>query len=230
MNKEYFYESIAGEFDQVMNMYDTNRRIEVLFNDFLGNENLSGKKLLDAGCGTGWFSKKSVERGATVTAIDLSESLVKITRQKVPGITGVVGSVMNLPFADNTFDIVISSEVIEHTPDPHQATLEMVRVLKPGGKFCITTPNKSFWYFSLVIADFLRIRKYQGLENWSHYHEYKEFLKEAGIEIVAYKGIHLFPFVFKPLNPLLKRIDKRVDRRWGKFMVNIAAYGIKKTV
>ena len=196
MSKEQFYESIAGDFDRVMNMYDTKRRIEVIFDDFLGKENIAKKLLLDAGCGTGWFSQKAFESGACVTAIDLSESLVKITSQKVPGVHGIVASIMELPFPDNHFDYVISSDVIEHTPDPQKATLEMIRVLKPGGKICVTTPNKTIWYFSLLIANALKIRKYQGLENWSYYKRYKIFLKQSGIHILDYKGIHLFPFVF----------------------------------
>jgi ubiquinone/menaquinone biosynthesis C-methylase UbiE len=228
MSKEKFYETIAGDFDRIMNMYDTQRRIEVIFGDFLGKENLAKKSLLDAGCGTGWFSKKAFESGAYVTAIDLSVSLVKITTQKVPGVQGIAASIMQLPFPDNHFDYVISSDVIEHTPDPQKATLEMIRVLKPGGKICITTPNKTVWYFSLLIANTLKIRKYQGLENWTYYKDYKKFLKQSGIQILDYKGIHLFPFVFSFLNPLLKKIDSKVDRRFGKLMVNLAAYGVKE--
>ena len=43
MDKEKFYDTIADDFDSIMNMYDTNRRIEVIFNDFLGNDNLKNK-------------------------------------------------------------------------------------------------------------------------------------------------------------------------------------------
>ena len=46
-----------------------------------------------------------------------------------------------LPFPDNSFDYVISSDVIEHTPDPLQSTREMIRVLKPGGKIHLKTPT-----------------------------------------------------------------------------------------
>ena len=74
----------------------------------------------------------------------------------------------------------------------------------------------------------MKIRKYQGLENWSYYKRYKIFLKQSGIHILDYKGIHLFPFVFSFLNPLLKKIDNKVDRRFGKLMVNLAAYGVKE--
>lgn len=55
MDKQGFYDSIADDFDSIMNMYDTERRIEVIFRDFLGGEDLKNKTLLDAGCGTGLF-------------------------------------------------------------------------------------------------------------------------------------------------------------------------------
>jgi ubiquinone/menaquinone biosynthesis C-methylase UbiE len=228
MSKENFYNTIADDFDSIMNMYDTNRRIEVIFNDFLGSENLKDKSLLDAGCGTGIFTTKAIDRGANVTSIDIAPKLVELTKKKNPKTNAIEASLLNLPFEDNTFDYVISSDVIEHTPDPYKATKELIRVLKPGGKICITVPNRSFWFFSVKIANIFKLRNYQGLENWVHYRELKEFLKKNNIEIITYKGIHLFPFILSFLNPLLYKIDKKTDKRFGRFMVNIAAYGTKR--
>jgi ubiquinone/menaquinone biosynthesis C-methylase UbiE len=76
----------------------------------------------------------------------------------------VVGSILEMPFPDAHFDIVVSSEVIEHTPNPEQAIKEIYRVLKPGGVMVLSTPNR-FWIFSLRIAEIFKLRPYQGLEN-----------------------------------------------------------------
>lgn len=228
MNKENFYNSIAEDFDSIMNMYDTNRRIEVIFNDFLGKENLKDKTLLDAGCGTGLFTKRAIERYAKVTSIDIAPKLVELTKRKNPSTNAIEASLLQLPFEDNTFDYVISSDVIEHTTNPYDATKELIRVLKPGGKICITVPNRTFWFFSVKIANLLKIRDYQGYENWVHFKEFRKFLTQNNIEIDNYKGVHLFPFVFSFLNPLLYKIDKKTDKKLGIFMVNIAAFGIKK--
>lgn len=228
MSKENFYDSIANEFDSIMNMYDTNRRMEVVFDEFLKNEDISDKALLDGGCGTGLFTKRALERKAKVTSIDISPKLVALTKKKNPATVAIEASLLNLPFDDNTFDYVISSEVIEHTPDPFKATKELIRVLKPSGKICITVPNRTFWYFSLRIANLLKLRKYQGFENWVHFKSFKSFLLHNRIEIITYKGIHLFPFVFPSLNSLLYKVDKKTDKKLGMFMVNIAAYGVKK--
>ena len=227
MDKEKFYDTIADDFDSIMNMYDTNRRLEVIFFDFLSTENLKDKLLLDAGCGTGLFTINALDRGAIVTSVDISPKLVEITKRKNPRSNAIVASLLKLPFDDNTFDFVISSEVIEHTPDPYAATLELIRVLKPGGKICITVPNRTFWYFSVKIANFLKIRDYQGLENWVHFNEYRRFLTTNKIKIEKYKGIHLFPFLISFLNPILKKMDKKVENKLGQIMLNISAYGTK---
>jgi 2-polyprenyl-3-methyl-5-hydroxy-6-metoxy-1,4-benzoquinol methylase len=230
MSKENFYNSIADDFDSIMNMYDTNRRIEVIFDYFLGTENLNDKLLLDAGCGTGLFTKRAIERGADVTSIDIAVKLVELTKKKNPATNAIEASLLKLPFDDNTFDYVMSSDVIEHTLNPYDATKELIRVLKPGGKICITVPNRSFWYFSVLIANLLKIRDYQGYENWVHYKEFRKFLTQNNIQIETYKGIHLFPFVFSFLNPLLYKLYRITDKKFGSLMVNIAAYGTKKSI
>lgn len=230
MDKQSFYDSIADDFDSIMNMYDTERRIEVIFDDFFGAVNLKNKSFLDAGCGTGLFTKKAIEREAVVTSVDIAPRLVELTKNKNPNTNAVEASILQLPFDDDTFDYVISSDVIEHTPDPYAATKELIRVLKPGGRICITVPNRTFWFFSLKIADLFKLRKYQGFENWVHFYQFKEFLNNNNIQLTSYKGIHLFPFVVSFLNPLLYKIDKRIERKFGVIMLNIAAYGFKGQV
>ena len=65
-NKMMFYDHFADQFDSKMNMYDTNKRLKIIFEELLC-EDLHNKKVLDAGSGTGWFSKKACELGADVT-------------------------------------------------------------------------------------------------------------------------------------------------------------------
>jgi len=227
MSKEMFYNSISDDFSSIMNMYDTDRRINIIFNDFLGKENLKSKLFLDAGCGTGLFTKAAILREANVTAIDISPNLVNLTKKNNPSATVIECSLLHLPFQDNYFDYVISSDVIEHTSDPIAATKELIRVLKKGGKLCITVPNKSFWYFSVKLANFLNFRKYQGFENWVYYGDFKNFLVQNKIDLIDYWGFHTFPFVFSFLNPLLRYIDKVLTNKFDSIKINIASYGTK---
>lgn len=214
----YFYESFAESFDSKMNMYDTNKRLEVVFKELL-TEDINNKKILDAGCGTGWFSKFSAERGAFVTSMDLGENLLAKVALKCPS-DRIVGSILDIPFQDNTFDVVISSEVIEHVPDPFKAIQELFRVLKPGGTMILTTPNK-IWYFAIWIANTFKLRPYEGLENWTGWYEMKRKLKRAGFIDSQLSGIHLFPFISKVLYPILDFFHK-FNKILGPFMVNIA--------
>jgi 2-polyprenyl-3-methyl-5-hydroxy-6-metoxy-1,4-benzoquinol methylase len=227
--KELYYNEIANEFDFIVNQYDTRRRIEVIFDEFLENHDLNRKLFLDAGCGTGWFTKEAVKQGAKVITLDIGKKLVGISLNKTPQALGSVGSLLDLPFKDNTFEYIISSDVIEHTQNPYRATDELVRVLKPNGYLCLTVPNRSFWYFAVVIANKFHLRKYQGYENWVYYSQYYQYLEKKNLDILKYQGIHLFPFVFSSLNGMLRKLDNIFKIKSAKYMVNIAVYARKKT-
>lgn len=110
---------------------------------------LNGKKTLEIGCGRGGFSRYLLEQGADLVAADFSDSAVAISSQllqQFPQCQPIVADIQNIPYPDNTFDVVISLETLEHVPDPDQGLKELVRVTRPGGKVIITTPN----YFGLL--------------------------------------------------------------------------------
>jgi 2-polyprenyl-6-hydroxyphenyl methylase/3-demethylubiquinone-9 3-methyltransferase len=225
MNKEeinkkmYFYESFAEDFDSKMNMYDTQKRVKVFFEEMLKDEDLENKMLLDAGCGTGWFSKAACEKGANVFSMDLGEKLLQKVAEKCNS-HRVVGSILEIPFPDNTFDYVISSEVIEHVPEPYKAIHEIYRVLKPGGIMVISTPNK-FWKWTLWIANIFKLRPYQGLENWSGFFQLKKEVNKTGFTILKTCGVHIIPFVHPatyPINDFFHRWNDLL----APFMVNLA--------
>jgi ubiquinone biosynthesis O-methyltransferase len=223
----YFYEEVlAPEFDSKMNMYDTLKRVEVIYNELLSPEkyDLNGKTLLDAGCGTGWFSKPAAERGAKVTSMDLGEKLLEEVKKKCES-TRVVGSIMEMPFEDNSFDYVVSSEVIEHIPDANAAIKELYRVLKPGGTLVLTTPNK-VWYFAIWFANTFKLRPYQGLENWLSQGELRRMLQGAGFQVETMHGIHLFPFISPLFYPVLNFFH-RFKSGLGSLMLNTAVRCVK---
>jgi 2-polyprenyl-3-methyl-5-hydroxy-6-metoxy-1,4-benzoquinol methylase len=217
-DKIFFYERFADEFDSKVNMYDTLKRVDVVFNELL-KQDLNGKRMLDAGCGTGWFSQAAVRRNARVVSLDLGSKLLAQVAKKCSS-ERMVGSVLKLPFADNSFDFVVSSEVVEHTPDPIGCIREMFRVLNDGGILVLTTPN-SFWYWSVWLANRFHLRPYQGLENWTGWWQMKREMKRVGFTIQVMKGIHLFPFVIKKTHKILDFFHRFGDIL-GPFMVNIA--------
>src|SRR6195256_6995666 len=101
------------------------------FNDF------AGARLLEVGCGMGTDLLQFARGGAKVTGIDLTPRSIQISRQhlEVYGEGGdfAISDGENLPFADESFDVVYSNGVLHHTPDTAGAVREVHRVLRPGG-------------------------------------------------------------------------------------------------
>lgn len=103
------------------------------------NLNLSGRKILDLGCGDGRIGTMFVGNN-DVYGIDLSECAVQRAQEK--GITAQVGDICSkLPFKGGDFDVVLLIEVIEHVFDPLSLLSESYRILKKGGIFICTIPN-----------------------------------------------------------------------------------------
>jgi SAM-dependent methyltransferase len=97
-----------------------------------------GIQILDAGCGSGRNMIELAEFGE-VTGLELAEASVEAARERGVGEV-VAGSVDEMPFADDSFDLAVSFDVIEHLPDEHQSLSELRRVVKPGGTLVVTVP------------------------------------------------------------------------------------------
>jgi 2-polyprenyl-6-hydroxyphenyl methylase/3-demethylubiquinone-9 3-methyltransferase len=194
--KELTHERMGDAFELALSGYDTARRVEVLIDHFLTDVMVRGKSALDVGCGLGFFSERLARRGARVLATDLGPGLVERTRERV-GCEAQVADALRLAdqFGPDRFDLVVSSECIEHTPNPREALLQMVTVLKPGGYIAISTPNV-IWYPAVKLSTMLKIRPFDGFENFSTWRSLRSTLREGNVEVVQEVGLHLFPFQF----------------------------------
>jgi SAM-dependent methyltransferase len=101
-------------------------------------------RILDAGCGTGG-NVRFLHRYGQVVGVDLAAEALELGRRRVPGMLAR-GSVLALPFADATFDLVTSFDVLYHraVPDEGPALRETARVLRPGGRLLIRLPAYEF--------------------------------------------------------------------------------------
>lgn len=215
----YFYEQFADEFDNRVNIYDLQKRLNIVFGKLLKPDEVVGRRLLDVGCGTGWFSARACKWGAQVTSVDLGERLLSKVAGKCDS-ARIVGNILELPFKDKSFDIVVCSEVIEHTLDPLQALDELQRVLRSGGILALTTPNR-LWKFAIYIANALKVRPYEGLENWTSWLSMRKNIKEYNLDIESMFGFHILPFVSPSLYGFLNRMD-HYGERLGPVMLNMA--------
>ena len=162
-----------------------------------------GDKFLDAGAGFGRHAFEAARQGATVYALDYATDEVVMTRntfgamleakeitEKAYG--GVLrGDATKLPFDDNTFDCVVTSEVLEHIQDDVNVISELHRVLKPGGSLGVTVP--SWWpeKINWMLSDEYHAPKSVG----GHVRIYsatelKAKLRSAGLEVTDSHHAH----------------------------------------
>lgn len=101
---------------------------------------LSGKSLLDIGCGTGEYLVSAANRGMKVTGIDVEGSIAKHIQEKY-GLRVLTGLFGDETFPPDSFDVIVLSHVIEHLQEPIPLLRSIHRALKPGGAFVMATPN-----------------------------------------------------------------------------------------
>jgi len=145
--------------------------------------NGEGKKALDIGCREGIQSKWLEEKGYDVTSIDIEKVYDKC----------IIANVNEkLPFEDNSFDLIWTSELIEHLENPKESIKEFERVLKPKGEMILTTPNSYFWFYSIAK---LFGKSPKDLQNQGHRH----FFSEKNIkELIPNGEIYgYFPYMIK---------------------------------
>ena len=97
----------------------------------------AGTDLLDIGCGSGLALSMAAQRGARVSGIDIAPTLLAVARERVPDGDLREGGLDSLPFADQSFDVVLSINALQFAADPAAALAEVHRVLRPGGRLAI---------------------------------------------------------------------------------------------
>lgn len=165
---------------------------------------IAGKKALEVACGRGGFASVLASQGATAFGADFSAAALNIARQrsienKASPVALVQTDAQQLPYPDESFDIVVSCETIEHLPDPMQGLREMARVCRTDGLLYLTTPN----YFNAMGLYYLyarlRSRKAtpgadQPYDRVFLFHQVRRMLSRAGWKIIRSDGtVHQFP-------------------------------------
>ncbi len=148
------YDQIADLYDRRWNTYIT-KTLSVLKN---WADIAPEATVLDVGCGTGEFEQLLLTENPQqmITAVDISEGMLLVAKQKFRTYSHVSfqnASVSNLPFVNNSFDVIISASAFHYFDDPHGALLEIRRVLKPEGTLFILDWCKD--YLSCQICDFI---------------------------------------------------------------------------
>lgn len=142
--KIQLYHSVEG-YNRVADVYD--KKLSYLnsfekgrFLALIGD--VKGLRVLDIGAGTGRIALQLAQKGAFVTACDISPQMLAVLSKKNPAIKTIVAPAEDLPCENETFDIVIAAFLIVHLKSVSRFFDEVYRVLKSGGKFLVTNINQ----------------------------------------------------------------------------------------
>ncbi|HEY8084979.1 MAG TPA: bifunctional 2-polyprenyl-6-hydroxyphenol methylase/3-demethylubiquinol 3-O-methyltransferase UbiG [Methylophilaceae bacterium] len=168
-----------------------------------GIAGLSGKTVLDVGCGGGILSESMHERGAKVTGIDLGEKALGVARlhqlESGAGVDYRCVSVEQLAQEQPaSFDVVTCMEMLEHVPDPASVIKACATLVKPGGHVFFSTLNRNpkSYLFAVIGAEYLLNLLPRGT------HDYEKFIKPselaswaraAGLDVQAPMGMSYNP-------------------------------------
>jgi len=186
-NLKEYYEKKAAGLDEVKVTY----RHPSLYKRFFYNTRFAkvfslldprkGEIILDLGCGPGYYTKKIIQKGARVFAVELAKNYLNQAKKFVgenKNVEFLVADATRLPFPKEYFDKVLFTEVIEHIPNYKESLKETKRVLKREGVLVISTPSK----FSPLNLAYSLKRKLKHYTFNEHVHEFTsaEFKKVVG--------------------------------------------------
>jgi len=171
---------------------------------FVGS--VKDKRILDIGCSFGWFEAWALKNKCKeMVGIEPKRELLVEAKNQVPEGKYRVGSALKIPFKDNSFDIVVVFDVLEHLPKGTEisALKEIERVLKSKGKLYLSTP------LSNILSNLLDLAWYFGHRHYSG-KQIKRILSMTNLKIkkYEYRGgvISIFSMIlFYPFKWLVKR-------------------------
>ncbi len=181
-----------------------------------------GMRVADIACGTGYGTQMLAKAGAkSVHGMDLSEEAVEFCRENynIPGVTYSVANAQKITaIGDGEFDLVVSFETIEHLPDVEAYLDEMARILRPGGKFLVSTPDRR-------IASVM----YRLLGRPANKHHVREYTKDELVKLLSTRfqieGLYGQAFVpwwlvFWPVQVCIKSLCRIINTKRARGFKN----------
>lgn len=173
------------------------------FDAVAGDDKLPYGRAMELGCGTGFFLLNLMQSGVAAkgSVTDLSPGMVKVALRNAQGlgldVDGRVADAEKIPYDDNTFDLVVGHAVLHHIPDVELSLREVLRVLKPGGRFVFAGEpstigdfyarwtSRATWYITTNVTKLGPLRSWRRPQA-----ELDESSRAAALEAVV--DIHTF--------------------------------------
>lgn len=164
---------------------------------------LSGKKVLDVGCGGGILAESMAKRGAIVTGIDLGEAPLSVAKLHLLESNAEVDyrkiAAEDLAITHaGEFDVVTCMEMLEHVPDPASTIAACATLVRPGGKVFFSTINRNpkSYLFAIIGAEYVLRLLPRGTHDYEKFikpSELDEWLRAAGLDTTDIKGMSYNP-------------------------------------
>ncbi len=162
---------------------------------------LSGKRVLDVGCGGGVLSESMAERGADVTGIDPGADNIRVAREHLTDCQVDYRACTLENFAGDSparFDVITCMELLEHVPEPPILIEQMAALLQPGGHLFLATINRNLksWLAAVVGAEYLLNLLPRGTHDYARFirpPELAAWLRESGLAVSSVKGMQYLP-------------------------------------
>jgi len=208
---EHNFDLIATEYDESMPAHVIRHYLDkrvAYVGDLL--EPGSG---LDVGCGTGVLAQRLADAGWEMSGVDPSQGMLDVASQRAPSVTTARGSGTELPFDDDSFDLVLTVATLHHIAEPadvHATLGEMARVTRPGGSVLVWDHNPRNPYWSILMA---RVPQDDGSERLIPEAEVLAGLRDGGAEPVLSEQLGFVPdFVPERLLGAAQAAERVVER------------------
>jgi len=165
---------------------------------------LSGKKVIDVGCGGGILAEAMAKCGAQVTGIDLAEKPLQVARLHLLE-SGLNVTYRNIAVEDLAlespadFDVVTCMEMLEHVPDPAATVRACAELLKPGGHAFFATLNRNLksYFYAIIGAEYVLNLLPRGTHDYARFIKPSEMAancRDAGLDVTGIIGMTYNPF------------------------------------
>ena len=169
-----------------------------------------GCRALEIGCGPGHVTKRLAEAGAEATGVDLAPAMVAVARRSHPELSFEVADAEELPFDDDTFDVVLINFAIHHLPQPARACEEIYRVLVEGGRFVFAGPIEQFGFGAFIEG----LSAHHTMDDLPHGPIYLGATREDYVKLVKNAGFGAYDVTVRQITLQLGSLEPLLVSGW----------------